>query len=116
MFSSFFYSPYGYNPFQPYRGTSNAYAFPINAAQSSGTRRSLNCFNPSVPGGGYNGPMVCPTNEEILNYITNLEVTRKLGDLSNVDLGRAPEPNDVLVYDYVHGVWTLENFISGGEF
>ena len=113
MFSYYWYSPYGYNPLAPYRGTSNAYPYPINA--NNGTT-GVNCYNPSVPMYGARTGDSCPTNEEILNYITNLEATRKIGDLSNVKLDRAPEPNDVLVYDYLTGFWVLENYISGGPF
>lgn len=113
MFSYYFYNPYGYNPFQPWRGTSNAYAGTINAGIQN---RGRDCYNPLVPGapGGPGAP--CPTHEELLNYVTNLEVTRKLGDLSNVNLTRAPEPNDALVYDHLTGMWVLTNYISGGEF
>lgn len=113
MFSYYFHTPYGYSPFQPWRGTSNSFYGTIDASTSI---RGRNCFNPLVPGmpGEPNGP--CPTHEELLNYVTNLEVTRKLGDLSNVNLERAPEPNDVLVYDYLTGMWVLSNYISGGEF
>ena len=109
MFSSFWYSPYGYNPLGNYRGTSNAYPFVIGDGSSG-------CYNSAVPGSSLTAQTTCPTDEALLNYITNLEVNRKLDDLSNVELGRAPEPNDCLVYDYLTGKWTLTNYISGGAF
>jgi hypothetical protein len=113
MFSYYWYSPYGYNPFAPYRGTSNAYPYAVNASVGAS---GGNCYNSTVPMAPIGVSSSCPTNEEILNYITNLEVNRKLGDLSNVKLDRSPEPNDVLVYDHLTGFWVLTNYISGGSF
>lgn len=109
MFSSFWYSPYGYNPYGPYRGTSNAYPFVITATGGD-------CYNPMLPFGASSQANSCPTNEEMLNYVTALETNRKLDDLSNVTLGRTAEAGDCLVFDPITGMWTLTNYISGGAF
>jgi hypothetical protein len=56
------------------------------------------------------------TASELRQYIVNLEATRKLRDLSDVNFQRSPEPGDILAYNYTTGLWELLEFVSGGEF
>ncbi len=56
------------------------------------------------------------TASELRQYIINLEATRKLRDLSDVNFQRSPEPGDILAYNYTTGLWELLEFVSGGEF
>ncbi len=53
---------------------------------------------------------------ELRQYILNLEVTRKLKDLADVNFTRSPQPGDLLAYNYTTGLWELLDFVSGGEF
>lgn len=56
------------------------------------------------------------TASELRQYIINLEATRKLRDLSDVNFQRSPQPGDILAYNYTTGLWELLEFVSGGEF
>jgi len=56
------------------------------------------------------------TASELRQYIVNLEATRKLRDLADVNFQRSPQPGDVLAYNYTTGLWELLDFVSGGEF
>jgi hypothetical protein len=53
---------------------------------------------------------------ELRQYIINLEATRKLRDLADVNFTRSPQPDDILAYDYTTGFWELLDYVSGGEF
>jgi hypothetical protein len=53
---------------------------------------------------------------ELRQYIVNLEVTRRLRDLADVNFTRSPQANDILAYDHTTGFWSLLDFVSGGEF
>ena len=53
---------------------------------------------------------------ELRQYVMELEMTRRIQDLSNVDFVRNVKPGDALLYNYLTGNWELQNFISGGEF
>jgi hypothetical protein len=53
--------------------------------------------------------------EELRNYIMNLETTRKIEDLSNVEFDRPVTEMDVLYFDASDGKWKLTNYLSGGE-
>lgn len=52
---------------------------------------------------------------ELRQYILELEDTRKIQDLSNVNFVRNVQPGDVLLYNHTTGFWELQSFISGGE-
>lgn len=52
---------------------------------------------------------------ELRQYLLNLENTRRIEDLSDVNFGRSPQPGDALLYDHTTGNWELSNYISGGE-
>lgn len=56
------------------------------------------------------------TASELRQYIINLEATRRLKDLADVNFQRSPEPGDILAYNYTTGLWELLDFVSGGEF
>jgi hypothetical protein len=53
---------------------------------------------------------------ELRQYIINLEATRKLKDLADVNFTRSPQADDILAYDYTTGFWELLDYVSGGEF
>lgn len=53
---------------------------------------------------------------ELRQYIINLEATRRLRDLADVNFTRSPVPGDIMAYNYTTGLWELLDFVSGGEF
>ena len=53
---------------------------------------------------------------ELRQYIMNLEATRKLRNLADVNFSRSPVPGDMLAYNHTTGFWELLDFVSGGEF
>ena len=55
------------------------------------------------------------TASELRQYIINLEATRKLRNLADVNFQRSPEPGDILAYNYTTRLWELLDFVSGGE-
>ena len=56
------------------------------------------------------------TASELRQYIINLEATRRLKDLADVNFTRSPVPGDIIAYNYTTGLWELLDFVSGGEF
>lgn len=107
----------GYNPFS--MGPADGRGFVL--ASSAG---ASNCYY----GGGKYGFLggfigIMPDGSEykvsaaeLRQYIMDLEQTRKIQDISNVDFIRNVQPGDVLVYNHTTGNWELQEFISGGEF
>ena len=53
---------------------------------------------------------------ELRQYIINLEATRRLRDLADVNFTRSPMPDDIMAYNHTTGLWELLDFVSGGEF
>lgn len=53
---------------------------------------------------------------ELRQYILNLEATRRLRDLADINFTRSPIPGDILAYNHTTGLWELLDFVSGGEF
>jgi hypothetical protein len=51
---------------------------------------------------------------ELRQYILELESTRRIQDLSNVNFVRNVRPGDALLYNHTTGFWELQQFISGG--
>jgi hypothetical protein len=51
---------------------------------------------------------------ELRQYIVNLEVTRRLRDLADVNFTRSPQANDILAYDHTTGFWNY-SILSPGE-
>lgn len=54
--------------------------------------------------------------DELRQYIIELEASRKLQDLVDVNFTRTVKKGDFLVYDNTSGKWVLTDFLSGGEF
>ena len=111
--------PYGYDPFNP--------------AQPGGAGLLTILPNPAGSGCDYNNsglygltltsfgvfPDSTPykqTASELRQYIINLEATRRLRDLADVNFTRSPQPGDLIYYNYTTGFWELIDFVSGGEF
>jgi hypothetical protein len=124
MFSSYWASGgqhYGYNPFGIQNYGSRAYPWVITAGRPSG-----NCANPTLPNMPKYGVLVnqfypdgTPYKqevEELRNYILNLEATRKIENLANVNFTRPVEPGDTLYYNQSTGNWELTDYLSSGEF
>tara|TARA_S200002703_G_C3650350_1_gene199646 strand:- start:97 stop:423 length:327 start_codon:yes stop_codon:yes gene_type:complete len=102
----------GYNPFFPPREGGGAY-FLVNSSKGG-------CYD--YPGG--QGMMaVFPDGsaykkdcEELRQYVIELESTRSIKDLQDVEFSRNVQKGDFLVYDNTKGKWVLTDFLSGGEF
>lgn len=110
---------YGYDPLNPGMpgGSSMLTIVPnpgtsqcgYNAAGLLGlTHSSFGVFPDSTP--------YKQTASELRQYIINLEATRKLRDLADVNFQRSPQPGDILAYNHTTGLWELLEFVSGGEF
>lgn len=101
----------GYNPFYPVNEGGSAFYLTRNDAG--------NCY-------GYNtglkkavfpdGTAYKETCDELRQYVIELESTRKLQDLVDVEFSRNVKKGDFLVYDNTKGKWVLTDFLSGGEF
>lgn len=107
---------YGYDPFNP--AAADGAGFYLVADGSSG-----GCYYGSSYGtlGGRIG--IFPDGSEykqdaasLRQYVIELEATRKIQDLANVNFTRNVKPGDALLYNYLTGNWELQEFISGGEF
>ena len=61
------------------------------------------------------GPIILKT-DKLRQYIIELEASRKLQDLVDVNFTRTVKKGDFLVYDNTSGKWVLTDFLSGGEF
>jgi hypothetical protein len=107
--------PWGYSPWDP--GPSDGSGFLLLEGQGGG------CY---YSGGGYgqlggkigvfpDGAEYKKSVAELRQYILELESTRKIQDLSNVNFVRNVKPGDALLYNHTTGNWELQNFISGGE-
>jgi len=110
---------YGYDPLIPGMpgGSSMITIIPNSGSTSCGyntsglqglTHSSFGVFPDSTP--------YKQTASELRQYIVNLEATRRLRDLADVNFQRSPQPGDVLAYNYTTGLWELLDFVSGGEF
>lgn len=111
--------PYGYDPFNPAQpGGAGLLTILPNSLSSSCnyntsglqglTHSSFGVFPDSTP--------YKQTASELRQYIINLEATRKLRNLADVNFTRSPQPDDLLAYNYTTGFWELIDFVSGGEF
>jgi hypothetical protein len=105
---------YGYDPFNP------------SSADGSGfllLRDKGGCYYSGSSYGHLGGKIgIFPdgaeykqSTAELRQYIIELEGTRRIQDLSNVNFIRNVKPGDALLYNYMTGNWELQNFISGGE-
>lgn len=111
--------PYGYDPFNPAQPggaglltimpDSGGSACSYNLSSLYGLKHSsFGVFPDSTP--------YKQTASELRQYIINLEATRKLRDLADVNFQRSPQPGDIIAYNYTTGYWELLDFVSGGEF
>jgi hypothetical protein len=107
--------PYGYDPFRP--GPSDGSGFLLLEGQGGG------CYYSNGTYGSLGGKIgVFPDGSEykksaaeLRQYIIELEGTRRIQDLSNVNFVRNVKPGDALLFNHMTGNWELQNFISGGE-
>jgi hypothetical protein len=110
---------YGYDPFNPAQpggaglltivpdSGSGACAYNVSGLYGL-THSSFGVFPDSTP--------YKQSASELRQYIIELEATRKLRNLSDVNFTRSPQPGDILAYNYTTGYWELLDFVSGGEF
>ena len=54
--------------------------------------------------------------DELRQYVIQLESTRSIKDLQDVEFSRNVKKGDFLVYDNTKGKWVLTDYLSGGEF
>ena len=110
---------YGYDPLNPGMpgGSSMVTIIPNSGTTACGyntsglqglTHSSFGVFPDSTP--------YKQSASELRQYIINLEATRKLRNLADVNFTRSPQPGDILAYNYTTGLWELLDFVSGGEF
>lgn len=106
---------YGYDPVNP--GTEGM----LTVVETRGSDCSWN--KSGLQGLNYSSFGVFPDStpykqsaSELRQYIIQLEATRKLRDLADVNFQRSPQPGDILAYDYTTGLWELLDYVSGGEF
>lgn len=111
--------PYGYDPFNPAQpGGAGLLTIVPNAGNAGCSYNTSGLYGLSHSSFGV-FPDSTPYKQsasELRQYIINLEVTRKLKDLADVDFQRSPQPGDILAYNYTTGLWELLDFVSGGEF
>lgn len=110
---------YGYDPLNPGMpgGSGSVVVIPSNGTTECGyntsglqglTHSSFGVFPDSTP--------YKQSASELRQYIINLEATRRLRDLADVNFTRSPVPGDIMAYNYTTGLWELLDFVSGGEF
>jgi hypothetical protein len=110
---------YGYDPLNPGMpgGSGLLTILPNNANSACGYNNSgLQGLTHSLFGVFPDSTEYKQTASELRQYIINLEATRKMNDLADINFQRSPEPGDLLAYDYTTGLWELLDFVSGGEF
>lgn len=106
--------PYGYDPFNP--GPTDGSGFllvqdgPGGGCYYGGSYGNLSGRIGVFP----DGTAYKQSAAELRQYIVELEGTRKIQDLANVNFTRNVKPGDALLYNYLTGNWELQNFISGG--
>ncbi len=101
----------GYNPFYPTNAGGGAFYLTNNdAGNCYGYKTGLK--SAVFP----DGTKYKEDADALRQYIIELESTRKLQDLVNVEFSRDVKKGDFLVYDNTKGKWVLTDFLSGGEF
>ena len=108
--------PWGYDPFYP--GPADGSGFLLIQNSSDG-----GCYYSQGYYGALGGRIgVFPDGTEykqsaaeLRQYVMELESTRKIQDLNNVNFVRNVRPGDALLYNFTTGNWELTDFISGGE-
>lgn len=107
--------PWGYDPFNP--GPADGSGFLLIQDSAGG-----GCYYSRFYGqlGGRigifpDGAEYKQSAAELRQYVIELESTRKIQDLSNVNFTRNVKPGDALLYNHTTGNWELSDFISGGE-
>jgi len=107
--SSNYYS--GYNPFYPPNAGGGAMYVTNNDAG--------NCYgyNTGIKTGVFpDGTQYKEDADALRQYIIELESTRKLQDLADVEFSRNVQHGDILLRDDTIGKWVLVDFLSGGTF
>ena len=107
---------YGYDPINP--GWSSNIVMLPNVANNGCSYNSSGSFGLTFSNIGV-FPDSTPYKQsasELRQYIMNLEATRKLRNLADVNFSRSPVPGDMLAYNHTTGFWELLDFVSGGEF
>jgi hypothetical protein len=110
---------YGYDPLNPGMpgGSSMVTIIPNSGTTACGYNTSgLQGLSHSSFGVFPDSTPYKQTASELRQYIINLEATRRLKDLADVNFTRSPVPGDIIAYNYTTGLWELLDFVSGGEF
>lgn len=110
---------YGYDPLNPGMpgGSSMLTIMPSSAGSSCGYNNSpLQGLTHTSFGVFPDSTAYKQSASELRQYIINLEATRRLRDLADVNFQRSPQPGDLMYYNYTTGFWELTEFVSGGEF
>jgi hypothetical protein len=108
----------GYDPFYPsYGGTAILLNYPGEGSKGC-SYNSGGAYGTVGVGWGVfpDGTLYKQEASELRQYILQLEATRRLQDLSNVDFGgQSPQPQDFLAFNSTTGNWELVDYASGGE-
>lgn len=104
--------PNGYDPFNVKSGGTGSFITPSDTGGCYYKQNGFGGFTLVFP----DGTPYKQDAAELRQYILDLEVTRRIEDLANVDFTRNVQPGDLLAYNYTTGNWELTDFISPGEF
>jgi hypothetical protein len=106
---------YGYDPFNP--ASADGAGFLLLEGAGGGCYYSKGAYGQLGGKIGIfpDGAEYKKSAAELRQYILELEGTRRIQDLSNVNFVRNVKPGDALVYNHLTGNWELQNFISGGS-
>lgn len=110
---------YGYDPLNPgiSGGSGSVVVMPNSGTTACGYNTSgLQGLSHSSFGVFPDSTPYKQSASELRQYIINLEATRRLRDLADINFTRSPIPGDILAYNYTTGLWELLDFVSGGEF
>lgn len=110
---------YGYDPLNPgiSGGSGSVVVMPNSGTTACGYNTSgLQGLSHSSFGVFPDSTPYKQSASELRQYIMNLEATRRLRDLADINFTRSPIPGDILAYNYTTGLWELLDFVSGGEF